>query len=154
MKRIILFSLIAVMLSACVKAPTHRPAYTAGELDMISECRAWVKETEDNKRYFDSSIPADQRAFVAMHRETMAMIKETFGKNSDICQPGGDDGYYQAYAVYAQEQSKVATTAINRVADVATAAVIVGGVADVAESIGSRSNNTTTTTVTEVVAAE
>jgi hypothetical protein len=150
MKTVITVLLIVLFLGGCsIKLPEHKPAYTPGELAMISDCRAWVQEIEGNKNEQMSTVPTNQKAFVLMHSDTMAMIKATFGKQTDVCRPGDD--YAKAYVAYAAGQKEISITALKQAGASVRAIAYVVGAVEISKQFGGNdsSQETTTTTTTE-----
>jgi hypothetical protein len=74
----------------------------------INACRTWVqqKEVEERKQY--DRLQSHDMSYALMHRETMSMVKEVFGKRQDVCSPGTNE--MDAYIAYVKE-----TEASNRV---------------------------------------
>ena len=153
MKIVITVLLIVLFLGGCsIKPPEHKPAYTSGELAMISDCRAWVQEIEGNKNEQMSTVPTNQKAFVLMHSDTMAMIKATFGKQTDVCRPG--DGYSDAYIAYVNGQTKISVAALKQAGASVRAIAYVAGAVEISKNFGgndSSQETTTTTTTTETM---
>lgn len=149
MKMIRLITAILVvcvgLLAGCsIKAPEHKPAYTAGELTMISACRSWVKEIETNSNAQFQSIPETQKAFVYMHGDTMHMIESVWGKgDTDICQPG--TGYAVAYEAYVKGQTEIAVEGLKQAGATTRVIAYVVGVLGVSDSLAGSSNDTSTT---------
>jgi len=152
--RFFIAGLLLFLAGCSIKPPTPRAAYSQGELDMISECREWVASQETNKDKQASRVPADQIAFVVMHQETMEMIKQTFGKAKDICQPGGDDGYFKAYAAYAENQKEIAVKGMETGGSVLKTGLMVYGAVETVKNVGSRDTTTTNTTETTTTNTE
>lgn len=159
MKAIFLIISLLLIGGCSLAPPSHKPAYTAGELEIIEGCRAWVQAKEANKAAQMSSVPVDQIAFVMMHESTMQMINGTFGKQTDICLPG--DEYAKAYSAYVEAQAEIATTTIKEIGSTARAGAYVYGAVKVSENFGdkdasstSTTTNTTTTSTESIGAAE
>jgi len=153
MKLLITVTLAALLLAGCsIKPPEHKPAYTSGELSMISDCRAWVQEIEGNKNAQMADVPKNQKAFVLMHADTMTMIKATFGKQEDICRHG--DEYAKAYVAYVAGQTEIAKEALKQAGASFRVVAYVAGAMEVSKQFGgndSSSQETNTTTTTETM---
>ena len=61
---------------------------SAGDLEVVNGCREFkLKQLEQSDKIVDK-MSADHAVFAYMHRETMQMITNTFGKGGDDCRPG------------------------------------------------------------------
>ncbi len=165
--------ILLFILSFCgcsTKTPTEfaketQPISSVGnEQAMVNACLEWMAKEEREERARYDSLPADEKAFALMHRETMSMVKNVWGKESNVCKPGTNQwDAYQTYVKeteatkrqYASDAKSVATFGIVTTGAVKLADAVMGRVGDRISTTGDNSgvNKTTTTTNTTTVAA-
>jgi hypothetical protein len=103
----VLSSVICLLLASCAKPPTADHAAMSATNEAVRVCREYNAVIERAELIQYASLPATERTFALMHRETMSMIKSTWGK--DECTPGTNqwDAWAAYYAGHAEEVDSV-----------------------------------------------
>jgi hypothetical protein len=163
MKRLLPLLLIFA-LSGCFGAQS--PSEFAAESRALSDgsneqavtnaCLQWVENKDKLELASYDKIPDKERSFALMHRETMSMVKDVWGKGNE-CKPGTNQwDAYIAYVKEIEESHRQYSTDLKSVATfgiVTTGAVklvdsLAGAVGDKISTTGDNSGVTKTTTTT------
>jgi hypothetical protein len=119
----LLSSVFCLLLASCAQPPTADHAAMTATNDAVRVCREYNAVIERAELTQYASLPATERTFALMHRETMSMIKSTWGK--DECTPGTNqwDAWAAYYAGHAEEVDSV--VGLFRTLGLAGAAIVV-----------------------------
>jgi len=152
--KVLLIAALAVMLGACAQPPipsdsgvsvieypdgTTEVNYGPGQYEdsklqaNVEGCRDWLKLEQANKFEQIDSIPASHKTFVLMHWETMAMVKEVFGKGTDPCKSGTNQ--WDAYIAYVEQHNETIRSVTRSTIELGKTVAVVGGVSYVAGQI-------------------
>jgi len=130
-----LLAVILVLVTGCsIKSPVDMAKDLPATADSsVSDCLKWVQDKEGKELEKYDSLASNDKAYALMHRETMSMVKDVFGKNQNVCKPGTN--VWDAYIVWAQEQGKTKRQYSSDVKSVATVGILTTGAVKLADSL-------------------
>lgn len=151
----IMMAVVVVIMAACAQSPLSSDSgvkvtqdnagntmteygpgeYGAAESREIQKgCRAWVKEREQQEMGHYNDLSQSDKTFALMHRETMKMVDNVFGKGaSDPCSAGTN--VWDAYIAYVEENGKTMRQVSKDGFGFAKHATTIYGAVKVADSI-------------------
>lgn len=153
MKRLlsaILSVIAAMLLSGCIftQSPSEFAAenqslgVAGNEQAVTNACLQWVKDKETLELSKYDSLEKSEKAFALMHRETMSMVKDVWGKGNE-CKPGTNQ--WDAYIAYVKEVEQSHRQYSSDAKSVATFGIVTAGAVKLADSLmgaaGDRINN-------------
>jgi hypothetical protein len=109
MPRLCLLSSVFWLLAACAQPPTADHAAMSATNEAVRVCREYKAVIERAELLQYASLSATERTFALMHRETMSMIKSTWGK--DECSPGTNQ--WDAWAAYYEGHAEEVGTVVG-----------------------------------------
>jgi hypothetical protein len=101
MKALALLIITGLLFTACASPPAYDATADTAMQTMVDSCRKYNYAIDSDALSKYQDLDQTSRAYALMHRETMSMIKATFGK--DPCSPGSTQwdawvAYYNAHA--------------------------------------------------------
>lgn len=137
---------IALALSGCsTKTPAEflgdsaaSPAIVASqtaEQVTIAGCLGWKQQKEQQELASLNTLASQDKAYALMHRDTMSMIKNVWGKD-DECKPGTN--MWDAYIAYTKEAETTRRDIIAGVKSVATVGIVTTGAVKLTDAIMGR----------------
>lgn len=154
MKTILSLIAIALALSGCsTKTPAEflggyetSPAIVASqtaEQATVNGCFAWKQMKEQQELAKFDTLTGQNKAMALMHRDTMGMIKNVWGKD-DECKPGTN--IWDAYTAYVKESETTRRDIISGVKSVATVGIVTTGAVKLTDAIMGRVGDKISTT--------
>ena len=99
----------------------------------INACLVWMAEKETAERAQYDSLPATEKGYALMHRETMSMVKSVWGKESNVCKPGTNG--WDAYIVAKQEEERTKRQYSSDLSSTAKFGIVTTGAVKLADAL-------------------
>lgn len=146
MKKLIPILLCVLALAGCsTKTPSEflggseaSPAITASQVAeqaTVTGCYTWKQQKEQQELAKFDTLTGQDKAMALMHRDTMGMIKNVWGKD-DECKPGTN--MWDAYIAYTKEAETTRRDIIAGVKSVATVGIVTTGAVKLTDAIMGR----------------
>lgn len=118
-------------------------AEVAQEQTTVTACLTWVKEKETAELKQYDKLQSSDMSFALMHRETMGMIKDVWGKGNE-CKPGTNQ--WDAYIVHVRETEASHRQYADNIKSVATVGIVTTGAVKLTDAIMGKIGDKMTTT--------
>lgn len=146
MKKLIPIMLCVLALAGCATQTPNEflgdsaasPAIVASqtaEQVTIAGCLGWKQQKEQQELASFNTLASQDKAYALMHRDTMSMIKNVWGKD-DECKPGTN--MWDAYIAYTKEAETTRRDIIAGVKSVATVGIVTTGAVKLTDAIMDR----------------
>lgn len=109
MTRLCVLTSVFCLLAGCAQPPTADHAAMSATNEAVRVCREYKAVIERAELLQYASLSATERTFALMHRETMGMIRATWG--TDECSPGTNQ--YDAWIAYYQGHAEEVSTVVG-----------------------------------------
>jgi len=99
----------------------------------VNACLAFAERQEDKEMARYERLSSVHLAPALMHRDTMKMVANVFGKDQNICKPGTN--MWDAYIVWAKEEGQTKRQYSDDASGVAKFAIVTTGAVKLADSL-------------------
>jgi len=108
---------------------------SAGNTDQaqVNACLAFAERQEDKEMVRYEKLSSEHLAPALMHRDTMKMVTNVFGKEQNICKPGTN--MWDAYIVWAKEEGQTKRQYSADASGVAKFGIVTTGAVKLADSL-------------------
>lgn len=109
------------------------PALASPDQTEVNSCRQWLQAKEDKEAAQFDKLQSHDMAYALMHRDTMKMVTNVFGKEQNACKPGTN--VWDAYIAWAKEEGATKRQYSSDASSVAKFGIVTTGAVKLADSI-------------------